>query len=70
MNEDSNVCIPRWLEGELLPDGYNEQPNPYAEMPTSKYNLRALVNYALSNGKMVTELSKEEADYFLIKNDS
>ena len=67
MNGTSVVRIPRFLEGEPLPSGYNDPPNPYADPPASKYNLRAMVNYALRIGKKVTELSKEEAEQFLVK---
>lgn len=67
MSGTSVVRIPRFLEGEPLPVGYNDPPNPYADPPVSQYNLRAMVNYALKIGKKVTELSKEEADQFLVK---
>ncbi len=64
------VCIPKFLEGEPLPAGYNDSPNPYVNPPATKYNLRALVNYALKAGKKVTELTKEEANQFLIKREA
>lgn len=67
MNGTEIVKIPRFLEGEPLPAGYFDPPNPYIDPPVSKYNLRAMVNYALRIGKKVTELTKEEADQFLVK---
>ncbi|MBQ6257242.1 MAG: hypothetical protein IJJ60_11685 [Clostridia bacterium] len=67
MNGTNTVRIPRFLEGEPLPAGYFDPPNPYADPPVSKYNLRAMVNYALRTGKKVTDLTKEEADQFLIQ---
>ena len=66
MSGISVVRIPKFLEGEPLPAGYNDPPNPYAEPPRSKYNLRAMVNYALKTGKKVPELTREEAAQFLI----
>ena len=66
MSGISVVRIPRFLEGEPLPAGYYDSPDPYAEPPKSKYNLRAMVNYALKNGKKVPELTREEAAQFLI----
>ena len=66
MNGTSDVRIPKFLEGEALPVGYFEPPNPYVAPPTSKYNLRAMVNYALRAGKKVAELTKDEADQFLV----
>lgn len=72
MNGTSVVRIPRFLEGEPLPAGYFDPPNPYGEPPVSKYNLRAMVNYAIKVGKKVPELTKEKAAQFLIPstNDS
>ena len=67
MNGTNIVKIPRFLEGEPLPAGYFDTPNPYVDPPVSKYNLRAMVNYALRIGKKVTDLTKEEADQFLIQ---
>lgn len=65
MNGTNIVCIPKFMECELLPEGYNDTPNPYKLPPVSKYNLRAMVNYALENGRKVYELTKEEAETFL-----
>lgn len=65
MNGTSIIKIPRFLEGEPLPVGYYDPPNPYANPPKSKYNFRAMVNYAQSKGKKVTDLSKEEVRPFL-----
>ena len=66
MSGISVVRIPRFMEGQPLPEGYNEAPNPYRNPPKSKYNLRAMVNYALQTGKKVTELTDKEAEQFLI----
>ncbi|MBQ9574304.1 MAG: hypothetical protein IJR27_03400 [Synergistaceae bacterium] len=67
MNGISVVKIPKFMEGDTLPDGYNSEVDPYSEPPVSKYNLRALVNYALENGKKITDLTKEEANLFIIQ---
>ena len=67
MNGISIVKIPKFMEGDMLPDGYNSEPDPYSEPPVSEYNLRAMVNYALSHGKKVTELTREEAERFINK---
>ena len=58
--------ISKFLEGESLPAEYYDQPDPYSEPPVSKYNLRVMVNYAMSIGKKVMELTNEEADRFLV----
>jgi hypothetical protein len=63
----NGIRIPLFMQGEKLPQGYNDTPNPYATMPKTKYNLRAMVNYARSQGKKVPDLSKEEASKFLIR---
>lgn len=65
MNGISVVKIPKFMEGYTLPDSYNSAPDPYSELPVSRYNLRAMVNYALGHGKKVTELTKEEAELFI-----
>ena len=67
MNGISVVKIPKFMEGDTLPDEYNSEVDPYSEPPVSKYNLRALVNYALENGKKITDLTKEEANLFIIQ---
>lgn len=67
MNGTNVIRVPRFLENEILPVGYNDPPNPYHNPPRSRYNLRALVNYALANGKSVYELTKEEVEQFIIK---
>ena len=69
MSGISVVKIPRFMEGQPLPQGYNEAPNPYMNPPKSKYNLRAMVNYALQKGKKVPELTVEEAKQFLITSE-
>ncbi len=66
MSGISAVRIPRFMEGQPLPEGYNEALNPYKNPPNSKYNLRAMVNYALQAGKKVPELTVEEVEQFLI----
>ncbi len=60
------IRIPDFLSGEELPPGYFDSPNPYEDPPLTKYNLRAMVNYALQNGRDVTDLTKEEVKPFMI----
>ena len=67
MNGTNIVRIPKFLEGETLPAGYYEAPDPYSNPPKSQYNIRAMVNYARKQGKQVTDLSKEEVEPFLLK---
>ena len=69
MNGTSVVKIPKFMEGEALPEGYYDAPNPYANPPAALYNVRAMVNYALEHGKTVTDLTKEEAKQFLLKSE-
>ena len=68
MNGTEVIKIPRFMEGEALPAGYFDAPDPYSNPPKARYNIRAMVNYALKQGKQVTELSKEEVEPFLLKN--
>ena len=60
------VKNPKFLEGERLPAGYYDAPDPYSNPPASDYHIRAMVNYAIEHGKEVTDLTKEEARQFLI----
>ena len=66
MNGTEYIKIPKFLEGETLLRGYFDSPDPYKNPPKSKYNMRAMVNYALKNGKSVTDLTKDEVKPFLI----
>lgn len=68
MNETDFIRIPKFMEGETLPAGYFDAPDPYSNPPRAQYNIRALVNYALKQGKQVTDLTKEEVKPFLLKN--
>ena len=67
MNGTDIVRLPKFLEGEKLPSGYYDTPNPYTNPSPSGYHLRAMVNYAVSQGKKVPDLTKEEAEAFIIK---
>jgi hypothetical protein len=64
MNRNDYIKIPKFLEGEPLPKGYFEAPNPYAAPPTRKVKLGELVKYARDNGKKVFDLTKEEVSMF------
>ena len=64
MNGISIINLPKFLEGEVLPCSYFEPPSPYAEPPTRKVNLGALVAYARSMGKRCWDLTKEEVQQF------
>lgn len=61
MNGVNNVKIPKFLEGEPLPKGYFEAPNPYSEPPTRKVKLRELVKYARENKKRYLTLQKKKS---------
>jgi len=62
----NKIRVPLFMEGEELPPGYFDSPNPYKNPPSFRYNMRAMVNYALKRGKNVTDLTKEEVRPFLI----
>ena len=62
----TEIRIPKFMEGEELPSGYFDSPDPYSNPPSSRYNVRAMGNWALKNGKKVTDLTKEEAERFRI----
>lgn len=56
--------IPEFLRGEQLPPGYFDNPDPYANAPTRKMNLSALVAYARKEGKDCRSLTKEDVQKF------
>ena len=64
MSEIKIICFPKFLEGEPLPPGYLEPPNPYVNPPTRKVDLGALAKYARENGKRLVDLTKEEVAQF------
>ena len=64
MNGVENKRVPLFLQGEQLPVGYFDPPNPYADAPTKKVRLGALVAYARENGKSGWELTKEDVKLF------
>ncbi len=66
MSSNDMIRPPKFLEGEELPVGYYDPPDPYQDPPKSKYDLRAMIEYAQKEGKRVTDLTKEEAKAFLI----
>ena len=59
--------IPKFMEGEELPRGYYDPPDPYSDPPKSNYNLLRMSQYAKKNGKKIVELTKEEASQFAVK---
>ena len=66
MNETDSMPIPKFLEGEPLPVGYFDPPNPYESAPSCHVDLPALARYARKVGKRITELTKEEVRQFAI----
>lgn len=43
--------MPKFLEGEPLPDGYFAEPNPYTFLPNRDVNLLEISRYARRVGK-------------------
>ena len=66
MNGTEIMRLPRFLEGEPLPEGYYEAPDPYKTAPSCHIDLPALARYARKSGKKITDLSKEEVKQFAI----
>lgn len=67
MNGTELRRIPKFLEGESLPEGYFQPVNPYVSIPTRKINIGKLVAYAKEQGKTQWELTKEEIKMFEYK---
>lgn len=60
--------IPKFLDGEKLPGGYFDTPDPYVDYtPKSPVNLLELSRYARQQGKALVDLTKEEVAMFLNK---
>ncbi len=51
MNGTEKMKIPKFLEGEPLPKGYFDGPNPYTDHPTCKIDFKALGDYIKKTGK-------------------
>lgn len=56
--------IPKFLEGEPLPPGYFEAPDPFRELVHGNVNLLELSRYAIRNNKRLVDLTKEEVAKF------
>ena len=68
MNGTKELKTPPFLEGEPLPRGYFETPNPYVNAPTCAVKLGALVAFARENGKNRKDLTKEDIQRFSTKS--
>ncbi len=66
MSGTNAMPIPKFLEGEPLPAGYYDPPNPDKSAPSCHVDLPALSRYARKVGKRITELTKEEVRQFTI----
>lgn len=64
MNGTVTKRIPKFLEGETLPDGYFEPVNPYVSAPSRKIRVGDLVAYMKKHGKTMWDLTKEEIKMF------
>ena len=61
----NGTVIPKFYEGEKLPQGYYNTPDPFVR-PKCNLNLLKLSRYTLSLGKELTSLTKEELSQFKI----
>ncbi len=65
MNGTEVKKIPKFLEGEPLPPGYFDVPDPYSSHPTCKIHLGELGEYMRKTGKKSGwDLTKEEIKMF------
>ncbi len=65
MSGTEQLALPQFLEGETLPPGYYDPPNPSADPPSLKINLSGLLAYMVANGKRSGwDLTKEEMKKF------
>lgn len=62
--ENDNICVPGFYEGEQLPLGYFDPPDPYTNISSRKINLGELANYMQATGKSFRELTKEDLKMF------
>lgn len=62
----NGIKIPKFLEGETIPQDYFETPDPY-KAPKSSINLLELSRYAQREGKALIDLTKEEVKMFAVQ---
>ena len=62
--ENDNICIRGFYEGEQLPLGYFDPPDPYTNISSRKIGLGGLANYMQATGKSFRELTKEDLKMF------
>ena len=65
----NGTAIPKFYEGEKLPQGYYDTPDPFVR-PKCNLNLLELSRYALSHGKELVSLTKEEISQFKVNSTS
>ena len=61
-----NGIKPAFLDGVTLTQAYYDPPNPYADAPSTGYNLLELSRYAKRHNKKLIELTKEEIQPYAI----
>lgn len=64
MNGTEKIKVPKFMEGEPLPDDYFEPQNPYVLAPSCKVKIGAMAEYARLHGKRIWDLTKEEYKMF------
>ena len=65
MSGTERLAVPKFLEGETLPPGYYDPPNPSTNPPTCKMDLSGLLAYMVEKEKKSGwELTKEEMKRF------
>ena len=66
MNENDGWKLPKFLEGEPLPEGYHDPVNPYEPHPRCPYNLQKLMRYAFTSRRKIEDMIKEEIMQFAV----
>ncbi len=62
----SEMVFPKFYEGQELPKGYYDTPNPF-ERPETCIDILELSRYAQKSGKSPISMTKEEIAKFLVR---
>ena len=66
LNGHDKKKLPKFLEGESLPEGYYDPVSPYEKHPPCPYNLQELMKFSVTSGRKIEDMSKEELNQFAV----
>jgi len=63
-DQETIETLPKFLEGEEIPEGYFDAPDSYKSVKSLKIDIGKLADYARKSGKDGWSLTREEIEMF------